>query len=530
MSRGTQDNFMLAIAVFALTAATLICSSAGWAGVAAYQLDGGTSCPAHITYWLSGDATSVTIEVIDATTSAVVYTFPTITGAEASKGFHSGVLTWGGEADGGGGAPSGSYKLRATVVAPGTGSNTTKMAPIWESVLADGSNGGWRVYGIAMNNNPNSELYGRVYVGNIQVDGGQPKGVWEFNPDGSLIGMLPDPGFVGSGPWGICVDADDHIYVSNRSAPAGVWRYSWNGSGWTVGPKITGTTSDRYLSCSLQSGGSLRLIDTYADPVGDSCLSRIYAGTGDPPGSFSLVGSMSTTYNVSPYTMSYRDRFYQAAIDTDGTVFMSSANQVYNTPGPAKGALSKWTMSGTLLAHNFNLTQISGVALTPDGQTLWLARPVGPDGGSSSYYLDPDDPDSPADKCIYRLPKSDAMTAVAYPTPSASLTKYGLQTAYVSGTMKMPRFITADGSHNLAIAGIDHFMDSAGTFFGLYKEPTGTTPSTEVRVGRNTMSMDQRLLPGVYERIGRSQPGLMRRIGGRDDHRSRREQRAGRRE
>lgn len=489
-----------ALAALAVVATALACASTGWAGVAAYQLDGGTSCPAHISYWLSGDATSVTIDVIDAVTGAVVYTFPTITGPGASKGFHSGELTWSGEANGGGTAPSGNYKLRATVVAPGSGANTTKMAPIWESVAPDGTSNGWRIYGIAMNNNPDSPFYGRIYVGNYQNDGGRTKAVWELNPDGTVIGTLPttdgvsDPIFGPSGPWGLCVDWDGDVYVSNRSAASsggagpGVWRYHWSGSAWTISPQIFGTSNDRYLGCSMQSGANLKLIDTFYQTIASPGLCRLYAATGDPPASFAKVGG----------DKSISDLFMQPAIDTDGTVYVAGINQVHNTQTPAIGALTKWNMAGTMLGRNANLTQCTGCCLTPDGQTLWLARPVGPAGGSPSNFEDPNDtsPGAQADKCFYKLPKSEAMTAVAYPTPSPNLRKYGLQTSFITTTgMNMPRFIVADGSSNLLVASVDSHIESRGLFFGLYKEPTGTTPTTEVRVGRNTIVWTNDLSP-----------------------------------
>ena len=488
-------------------AGLLACGPACWAGIAAYQLDGGTSVPASIGYWLSGNATSVTIDIIDATTSAVVYTFPTITGANASKGFHEHVVTWNGQANSGGTVPLGSYKVKSSVVAPGSGSVTNRMVPIWESVKADGTSNGWRIYGIALNNNPNSRFYGRVYVGNYQNDDGKTKAVWELDPDGNIdtARTLPIPagGFGTSAPWGLCVDADDHVYVSNRSndgAGPGVWRYSWdpNANQWVCGPRIQTMWNDRYLSCSSESGDALKLIDSYADPTGSPCISRLYAATGDPPGSFTQVGGDKTGVGpLPPYAAYISDRFYQAAIDANGTVLMSGVNLTSGDPNPAKGTLTQWNMAGgpvndptTGKNRNANLTQISGVALTPDGQTLWLARPVGPDGGSPSPCADPDDGSSglAADKCIYKLPKSEAMTAVAYPTPSPNLTKYGLQTAYTGGGMKMPRFIAADGSRNLAIAGTDHFVDSYASFFGLYAQPTGATPTNEVRIGRNTIT------------------------------------------
>jgi|GEM_PF-1858564 len=479
MSKDVEANTRLMFVSLMLILGLLACGSACWAGVAAYQLDAGTSCPAHVSYWLSGDATSVTIDIIDANTGAVAYTFPTITGANASKGFHSDVVTWNGQANGGGDVAPGAYKIRATVVAPGTGSNTTKMAPIWESVSGTGASNGWRIYGIAMNNNPDSPFYGRIYVGNFQNDDGRTKAIWELNPDGTVIGTLPDVGFVGSGPWGLCVDWDGDVYVSNRTDPTGIWRYHWNGTAWVASPKILGTTNDRYLGCSMESGANLKLIDTFYQTIASPATIRLYAGTGDPPASFAKAGG----------DKSGSDCFMQPAIDTDGTVYVAGINQSASTVTPDIGALTKWDMSGNPLGRNANMTQATGCCLTPDGQTLWLARPIGLTAGASNYG-DPNDtsPGAQADKCIYKLPKAEAMTAVAYPTPSANLRKYGLQTAYSGGGMKMPRFIAADGSSNLAVATADSDIASRGFFFGLYKEPTGATPTTEVRIGRNVIN------------------------------------------
>ena len=154
--------------ILLLLLALLACNNPSWAGVAAYQLDGGTTLPAPVSYWLSADATSVTIDVIDAITSAVIFTFPTITGANATRGFHSNVVTWNGEANVGGAAPPGNYKLRATVRSDMSG---TDLKPLWESCSPDGVDSkGWVVYGIGMNRNPNSPFYGRIYVGNRDGD------------------------------------------------------------------------------------------------------------------------------------------------------------------------------------------------------------------------------------------------------------------------------------------------------------------------------------------------------------------------
>lgn len=459
----------------------LACNNPSWAGVAAYQLDGGTTLPAPISYWLSGDATSVTIDVIDAVTSAVIFTFPTITGANATRGFHSNVVTWDSEANGGGAAPPGSYKLRATVRSDMSG---TDLKPLWESCSPDGDDSrGWVIYGIGMNNNPNSPFYGRVYVGNYQppVDPTR-KAVWEFNPDGTEIGKLPLPpggappwpygGFGPSGPWGLCVDADDHVYVSNRSyassggAGPAVWRYHWDGSQWICSPKIGGLQSDRYLGCNFASGSALRLVDTYFPSNGSGVISRMYPGFGDPPATFSSSGDKTTG-----------DCFMQPAIDASGTVFVAGINW----PNLI-GCLTQWDLSGNpvndpnnpgpVKNRNAELTQATGLAITTDDTTLWMARQA-----AQAAYADIET--SP----FYKFPKSMAMTITR--DNITNLKKYGWGTIYNHATThQYPRFIAVDGQSNLAVAGVDSAITNPGSVFGLYAEPTGSNTS-EVRVGRN---------------------------------------------
>lgn len=454
-----------------------ILTSASWAGVASYQLDAGTTVPAPVSYWLSGNATSVTIEIIDAATGSVVYTFPVLAGANATRGLHSSVVTWYGEANGGATAPQGSYRVRATVVSSMTG---TALRPLWESCTADGTgSNGWRVYGIAMNTNPASPFYGRVYVGNYKNDNGKTKGVWEFNPDGSVIRVLPQPpdnGFGASGPWGLCVDADDHVYVSNRSdaqpyggAGQAVWRYRWDATAtppqWVCDPTVRGTFTDRYLGCNNATGSALRMIDTYYSTGGSGVMSRLYSGLGDAPPSFAVVGG-------DKYT---GDCFMQPAVDSAGTVFVAGVNW-----SPSIGALTQWDMSGNpindpgnpgpIKNRNANITQATGLALTADESAMWLARQA-----AQTNHLDTDT------SAFYKFPKSEAMTATK---TSVDLAKYAWGTLYK--TSQYPRFIAVDGQSNLAVVGVDGDIASPGSLFGLYAEPTGANTS-EVRVGRNTI-------------------------------------------
>lgn len=429
-----------------------LCSCA-WAGVAAYQLDGGTTVPAPISYWLSGDATSVTIEIIDAVTDAVVYTFPTLTGNDAAKGFHSEVVTWDGSANDESMAPGGNYKVRATVVSD-MSSPDMKLKPIWESCSADGNDTtDWRIYGIVMNVNPNSPFYGRVYVGNYTA-GGHSKAIHEFNPDGTEISPplpVPSEGFGASAPWGLCIDADDHIYVSDRSNP-GIWQYHWDGNGWVPSPKITaipgGSMYNRYLGCSFSSGSGLKLAYTYQE----GGAVRLDTAEGDPPSYFNA----GTIQSGADYPM-------QLAIDSTGSVYSAA----YRPAAPAEGALQKWDFTTrSIVATNPNLTQSMGASITVDDSTMWLCRPTAFIREAERWPF-------------YKFPKSQAMTI----SPSSEdMKKY--QWGTVAKKDQSPRYISADGESNLAVAGTDGSATGQGSVFGLYAEPTGEN-TVEVRIGRN---------------------------------------------
>lgn len=457
MGKGAQSIIRHSCILLVLVA-LLACYNASWAGVAAYQLDGGTTLPAPVSYWLSGDATSVTIDIIDAVTSAVSYTFPVLTGADATKGFHSGAVTWSGEANGGGLVTPGNYKIRATVISDMSG---TDLKPIWEKPTLDSD--GWRVYGIAMNRNPDSHFYGRVYVGNFNALG-HSKAVHEFNPDGSEIGPLPlpDPGYGANGPWGLCVDADDHVYVSNRSnadpggtAGPAVWQYYREGSQWVCGPRINqGLSYQRYLDCNYASGAALKLLVTYQEGT----VVRIYTGVGDWPTAY----AKSADYSIADLPM-------QSAIDAGGAVYVAG----YNSPSPLVGALTQWNYSSrTLVGRNANLTQATGLSITIDDATMWMARP-----GMCLWA-------GQEQSQFYKFPKSMAMTIAP---DDANLHKFGWASAYNIPTVRTyPRFISVDGQSNLAIASVDLSLTSWGSVFGLYAEPTGPNAS-EVRVGRNTI-------------------------------------------
>lgn len=453
MKKLTQSN-ILHIYILLLSVSMLACYNSAWAGVAAYQLDGGTTVPAPISYWLSGDAESVTIEIIDAATKQTVYTFPALTGDDASKGYHSEVVVWDGSTDGGLLAPAGSYKVKAIVVSDMT-TTGSKLKPLWESCSPDGSDStDWRIYGIAMNVNPNSPFYGRVYVGNYTA-AGHSKAVHEFNPDGTEISPLQEPveGFGASAPYALSVDGDDHVYVSDRSDP-GVWQYEFEDGAWVPGSKITslpgGAMFHRYLACSYASSAALKLAFTYQE----GGVVKLGTGEGDPP----LIFTIGSTQSGAALPM-------QLAIDSQGATYAAA----YRTPPSPEGELQKWDYATkSIVATNPNLTQSMGVGISIDDNTMWLCRPTAFIRESEKWPF-------------YKFPKSQAMTI----TPSSQdLKKYKWDT--VLQQTQSPRFIAVDGESNLAVAGTDGSATGKGSVFGLYAEPTGEN-TVEIRIGRNTI-------------------------------------------
>lgn len=447
-----------------------LCASVSWAGVAAYQLDGGTSVPAPISYWLSGAADSVTIDILDST-NAVVYTFPTITGTNAAAGYHANVVTWDGQKNGGGDAPTGNFKVRATVVTPAD-TDATKMPAIWGV-----SGAGY--YGIAMCNNPNSALYGRVYVG--AYSGTTPgKGIYEYNPDGTYVGKLPVPGdaYGGTAPFGLFMDADNHLYAVDYSKTR-IYQYSYNGTAWTISGTTTATSYIKYIGGNFASGAALRLAGASTNFNGSeqpTPTCSLYNATGDAP------ASMNTAVAISPVT----DYYMQPAIDAAGNVYYAGFRgtgtagcvAVYDQAGVAK------IIPPATTNRNTELSQTFGLSITPDDTTMYVARMQG--------YVTTTEKST-----IYGFPRSEAMTITA---ASPNMAKYTLANA------QQPRFISADYTRgNLAVAAGTNYV-SGGVWFGLVREPSLTAVS-EQRVGRQLVYWSGDMSPEFIS--GSATPGTV---------------------
>ena len=178
----------------------------------------------NINYILNEPATAgVTIKITSGATTirTITLTHPnpgTLAGANA--------VVWDGKNDGGIAVEPGTYGISITASATGYED--------WTQISDDGNLGNyvWEARGIAVNKNPASPYYGRVFVANSSPGPNDPfspgdaVGMQKLNADGSPAeeGVFSDGGWDWAGdtfsPWKIEIAADDKVYISDQTGGA----------------------------------------------------------------------------------------------------------------------------------------------------------------------------------------------------------------------------------------------------------------------------------------------------------------------
>ncbi len=455
-----------------------------------YEVSLTGDCPYPITYLLNKDATSVTVEIVRTSDSWVAKTWSfTPPDAHCTKGIHTD-LSW----DPANEVPvpgAGNYKLKVSATgAAVTGYNADpKLMPgVWEALNPDGTSAGWRTFGIAVNRDPNSELYGRVYIANYATSGtpSKAKGVYEFYGDGTLKGMLPVPseGFGSSAPWGIEFDDDNHLYIEDRSS-ARYFQFTWNGTSWVqTATKLC--QQGRGITVT-GSGADFRIAETYwaqgASTIPPSNNSRIAFGTSESPAPPDIRSPLA----------------YGAAIDDTfvGSCFVGTDLYIAGTVGaapttPEPGGISVWDTTGMLpwsgpAIRYPNYSRATGIDVR--NGTVWLGRIAGLVVAGEYDYTDTRDTDV-AHQTIYKFPLGDIATIDPYNSPPATFKTYGVGTAYTGN--QWPYFVKADPAGNLALTGGTTWIGGTGYFFGVYEEPLG------VPTAHTTTSRMEVYWPGEY--------------------------------
>ena len=182
-----------------------------------------------ISYLLNEPASSgVTVAIkSNATTLRTII----IAGGNAGTARGSNAVVWNGKDDSSNNVAPGNYSFHVTASASGYGD--------WTQISNDGDDGNY-VYSptsIAVNRNPNSPYYGRVFVANAienpvgLFQPGDNVGLLKANADGSAAeeGIFSSGGWSWAGdaysPWKIEISADDYTYVNDWTSNGIVLRF-----------------------------------------------------------------------------------------------------------------------------------------------------------------------------------------------------------------------------------------------------------------------------------------------------------------
>ncbi len=181
-----------------------------------------TATNVNITYILNEPATNVTINI---TSGASIIQAITVTNPSPGTLKGTNLVVWDGTDQSSMSVGTGTYSVSVTALTDGHND--------WTRISDDSDfiNYVWEPRGIAVNKNPNSPYYGRIFVGNA-VEGPTPGtvvgdnvGILKLNSDGSPAeeGVYSSGGWSwatnsGFSPWKLEVAEDDRVYVSDQTA------------------------------------------------------------------------------------------------------------------------------------------------------------------------------------------------------------------------------------------------------------------------------------------------------------------------
>lgn len=210
-------------------------------------------------------------------------------GAGTARGANS--VVWNGKDDSSNNVAAGLYSIHVTASATGHAD--------WAQISSDADEGNYAYspMSIAVNRNPGSPYYGRVFIANSLENPfglfqpGDAVGVLKANPDGSPAaeGAWSTGGWAWAGesssPWKLEVSADDFTYVSDRSTNGFVLRFdqtispdsltlalrddNWPDSSQAIlaGPAIvgSGTNTQIWMADTRTNGVGLRRFQVSSD-------------------------------------------------------------------------------------------------------------------------------------------------------------------------------------------------------------------------------------------------------------------------
>jgi hypothetical protein len=269
-----------------------------------------------LSYLLNDDATGVTVEVLNSS-NAVVRTFNA--GAQA-KGTHS--VVWDAKDDSNNFLPVGDYTFRVNTTGAASGG--------WSGFSTDNVLNNFEIpRGVAVNKNPDSPYYGRVYVSNGRASataGGRPMsdGVFMLNADMTDSGIsggtgphtagittFPVSDTGGSGPFRLEVGPDDSLYITDWSdAHSDLWQ---------TDPNVTSAT--QVLDSTGRDGSGL-------NATHGSIADVIVVGTGAGRTIYTIDEDFAPAGSVLRYDIGMTSTFVGAPT---GYLYEDTANEVINS-------------------------------------------------------------------------------------------------------------------------------------------------------------------------------------------------------
>lgn len=301
--------------------------------------------------------------------------------------------------------PYGTYSVSVTAASLGF--------PAWTQITSDANSGNYvfAPRGIAVNRNPNSPYYGRVFVSNTTTGphptttSGDQIGILKLNADGSPVeeGEFSDGGYLWSGgtrgpysPWKIAVSDDDYFYANDWSAHGDILRFdqtvspasflhvlradNWgnNGEANLTGPGVNGAgTNTQIWMADVNFPFSLGITKYGVTPNGDCATND--TGT--------VVVGLGGDMNLPPWGV---------AVDRQGVIY--TIQQVENADNPSPRVLrfpayDPSTNSGVpevnadwaVGTNDFRMCGAYGVAADPSGVYVAAAFRGTPTNSASGY-------------------------------------------------------------------------------------------------------------------------------------------------
>lgn len=333
----------------------------------------------NLSYLLNDAATGVTVEVLNSSNAVV----RTIVAGGLTKGSHS--VVWDGKDDSSNFVPTGDYTFRV---------NTTGAAGnAWTKFSANGLlNNFEQALGVAVNKNPDSPYYGRLYVANSRlapsptVDHGRTTGdgIYMLNADLSDMGIAGGTGVHAAGinwttpggnagPFRLEVGPDDSLYITD-------WSDGHSGL-WQTDPNVA-TTAIEVLDSTGRAGSGLNATHGSISDVivvGTGASRVIYTADEDfnPPNTGSIlrynIGN-AATFSGAPSGFVYQDTANEItnsrnsiALASDGTFWLSQ-----NVASGSVSSLIQFNSAGTILWES--VAPSGGLATTTAADPLRNAQ------------------------------------------------------------------------------------------------------------------------------------------------------------